>query len=90
MVRTKLYNGCSHTPMIERPQHPTRGQFTPEASQTQAPVTFATEPARRAGGGFTQTIRAARRHAVLAVERISQPVRATYGWPPARQFAKQR
>ena len=57
MVRTKLYNGCSHTPMIERPQHPTRGQFTPEASQTQAPVTFATEPARRAGGGFTDHAR---------------------------------
>ena len=48
MVRTKLDNGCSHTPMGNRPPHPADGQFTPEASQTQAPVTFATEPERRA------------------------------------------
>ena len=53
MVRTKLDSGCSHTPMRDRPLHPARGQFTPEASQTQAPVTFATEPERRAGGSLT-------------------------------------
>ena len=47
MVRTKLDNGCSHTPMPQRPPHPAEGQFTPEASRTQAPVTFATEPVRR-------------------------------------------
>ena len=35
------------------PPQPTRRQFTPEASQTQAPVSPATEPERRAGGGLT-------------------------------------
>ena len=40
MVRTKLDNGCSHTPVHQRPPHPAEGQFTPEASQTQAPRYF--------------------------------------------------
>ena len=39
--------------MRKRPLHPTRGHFTPEPSQTQAPVTPATEPERRAGGSLT-------------------------------------
>ena len=39
--------------MRKRPLHPTRSQFKPEASQTQAPVTPATEPERRAGGSLT-------------------------------------
>ena len=43
--------GCRYsTPVRKRPLHPTRGHFTPEPSQTQAPVTPATEPERRAGG----------------------------------------
>ena len=51
MVRTRLNIGCRYsTPVRERPLHPTRGHFTPEPSQTQAPVTPATEPERRAGG----------------------------------------
>ena len=46
--------GCRYsTPVRKRPLHPTRSQFKPEASQTQAPVTPATEPERRAGGGLT-------------------------------------
>ena len=46
--------GCRYsTPVRERPLHPTRGHFTPEPSQTQAPVTPATEPERRAGGSLT-------------------------------------
>ena len=54
MVRAKLNSGCRYsTPVRERPLHPTRSQFTPEASQTQARVTPATEPERRAGGGLT-------------------------------------
>ena len=54
MVRTKLNIGCRYsTPVRERPLHPTRGHFTPEPSQTQAPVTPATEPERRAGGSLT-------------------------------------
>ena len=54
MVRTRLNIGCRYsTPVRERPLHPTRGHFTPEPSQTQAPVTPATEPERRAGGGLT-------------------------------------
>ena len=54
MVRARLNIGCRYsTPVRERPLHPTRGQFKPEASQTQAPVTPATEPGRRAGGGLT-------------------------------------
>ena len=49
MVRTRLNIGCRYsTPVRERPLHPTRGHFTPEPSQTQAPVTPATEPERRA------------------------------------------
>lgn len=48
-----LDNGCSRTPETRRPQHPTRGQSTPEASQTQAPVTPATEPERRTGTSLT-------------------------------------
>ena len=52
MVRTKLDVGCRYsTPVRERPLHPTRGHFTSEPSQTQARVTPATEPERRAGGG---------------------------------------
>ena len=40
MVRTRLNIGCRYsTPVRERPLHPTRGHFTPEPSQTQAPVT---------------------------------------------------
>ena len=62
MVRAKLNIGCRYsTPVRERPLHPTHGQFTPEASQTQAPVTLATEPGRRAGGGLT-TMEALRDH----------------------------
>ena len=54
MVRTRLNIGCRYsTPVHERPLHPTRSQFKPEASQTKAPVTPATEPERRAGGGLT-------------------------------------
>ena len=54
MVRTRLNIGCRYsTPVLERPLHPTRSQFTPQPSQTQAPVTPATEPERRAGGGLT-------------------------------------
>ena len=54
MVRTRLNIGCRYsTPVLERPLHPTRSHFTPEPSQTQAPVTPATEPERRAGGGLT-------------------------------------
>ena len=54
MVRTKLNIGCRYsTPVRERPLHPTRAHFTPEPSQTQAPVTPATEPERRAGGSLT-------------------------------------
>ena len=46
--------GCRYsTPVRKRPLHPTRSQFKPEASQTQAPVTPATEPERRAGGSLT-------------------------------------
>ena len=53
MVRTRLNIGCRYsTPVLERPLHPTRSQFKPQPSQTQAPVTPATEPERRAGGGF--------------------------------------
>ena len=58
MVRTRLNIGCRYsTPVRERPLHPTRGHFTPEPSQTQAPVTPATEPERRAGGGLTTPAR---------------------------------
>ena len=47
MVRTRLNIGCRYsTPVLERPLHPTRSHFTPEPSQTQAPVTPATEPER--------------------------------------------
>ena len=54
MVRTRLNIGCRYsTPVCKRPLHPTRGHFTPEPSQTQAPVTPATEPERRAGGSLT-------------------------------------
>ena len=54
MVRTRLNIGCRYsTPVRERPLHPTRSQFKPEPSQTQARVTPATEPERRAGGGLT-------------------------------------
>ena len=47
MVRAKLNIGCRYsTPVRERPLHPTRRQFTLEASQTQARVTPATKPDR--------------------------------------------
>ena len=59
MVRTKINIGCRYsTPVHERPLHPTRSHFTPEASQTQAPVTPATEPEPRAGGSLTTGRRA--------------------------------
>ena len=59
MVRTRLNIGCRYsTPVRERPLHPTRGHFTPEPSQTQALVTPATEPERRAGGSLTTVDRA--------------------------------
>ena len=46
--------GCRYsTPVRKRPLHPTRSQFKPEALQTQAPVTPATEPEPRAGGSLT-------------------------------------
>ena len=52
MVRAKLDSGSRYsTPVHERPLHPTRSHLTPEASQTQAPVTPATEPEQRTGGG---------------------------------------
>ena len=55
MVRTRLNIGCRYsTPVRERPLHPTRSHFTPEPSQTQAPVTPATEPEQRAGGSLTK------------------------------------
>ena len=61
MVRTRLNIGCRYsTPVRKRPLHPTRGHFTPEPSQTQAPVTPATEPERRAGGSLTTTRAGAR------------------------------
>ena len=54
MVRARLNIGRRYsTPVRKRPLHPTRSQFKPEASQTQAPVTPATETERRAGGGLT-------------------------------------
>ena len=60
MVRTRLNIGCRYsTPVLERPLHPTRSQFKPQPSQTQAPVTPATEPERRAGGGLTTIERSA-------------------------------
>ena len=61
MVRTRLNIGCRYsTPVLERPLHPTRSQFKPQPSQTQAPVTPATEPERRAGGGLTSGAATAR------------------------------
>ena len=46
MVLARLNNGCRNgTPVRERPLHPTPSHLTPEASQTQAPVT----PRDRAG-----------------------------------------
>ena len=57
MVRTRLNIGCRYsTPVRERPLHPTRSHSTPEPSQTQAPVTPATEPEQRAGGSLTTPI----------------------------------
>ena len=56
--------GCRYsTPVCKRPLHPTRSQFKPEASQTQAPVTPATEPERRAGGSLTTLDRALQHNA---------------------------
>ena len=56
MIRIKLDIGCRYsTPVHLRPLHPTHRQFTPEASQTQAPVTPATEPECRAGVSLTST-----------------------------------
>ena len=61
MVRTRLNIGCRYsTPVLERPLHPTRSQFKPQPSQTQAPVTPATEPERRAGGGLAVRVPADR------------------------------
>ena len=66
MVRTRLNIGCRYsTPVLERPLHPTRSQFKPQPSQTQAPVTPATEPERRAGGGLTTHVHG--EHVVCAV-----------------------
>ena len=57
MVRTRLNIGCRYsTPVRKRPLHPTRSHFTPEPSQTQAPVTPATESERRAGGSLTTIV----------------------------------
>ena len=54
MVRTKLDIGCRYsTPVCGRSPHPAAGHFTHPPSQTQAPVTLATEPERRAGGSLT-------------------------------------
>ena len=54
--------GCRYsTPVRKRPLHPTRSQFKPEPSQTQAPVTPATEPERRAGGSLTTSWEGVRR-----------------------------
>ena len=54
ILRTELNIGCRYgTPVRKLPLHPTRSQFTSEASQTQAPVTPATEPERHAGGSLT-------------------------------------
>ena len=66
MVRTRLNIGCRYsTPVRERPLHPTRGHFTPEPSQTQAPVTPATEPERRAGGSLTTLLDISKRGSQL-------------------------
>ena len=57
MVRARLNCECRYsTPVRERPLHPTRNHLTPEASQTQTPVTLATEPERRTGGGLTTNL----------------------------------
>ena len=54
MIRTMLDIGChDSTPLSLRIPHPATGQFTHRASQTQAPVTLATEPERRAGVSLT-------------------------------------
>ena len=56
MVRTKLDIGCRYsTPVCGWSPHPAAGYFTHAPAQTQAPVTLATEPERRAGGSLTQT-----------------------------------
>ena len=44
----------------------TRSQFKPEPSQTQAPVTPATEPERRAGGSLTTS-------SLMAAIRLKKP-----------------
>ena len=76
MVRTRLNIGCRYsTPVRERPLHPTRAHFTPEPSQTQAPVTPATEPERRAGGSLTSGANKARQCA-NASSPHSRPVHA--------------
>ena len=57
MVRAKLDSGSRYsTPVHERPLHPTRSHLTPEASQTQAPVTPATEPEQCTGGGLNNSL----------------------------------
>ena len=74
MVRTRLNIGCRYsTPVLERPLHPTRSQFKPQPSQTQAPVTPATEPERRAGGGLTTRRRAWRPRRALPRGRRQRP-----------------
>ena len=83
MVRTRLNIGCRYsTPVRERPLHPTRSQFKPQPSQTQAPVTPATEPGRRAGGGLTTSGGKARDLNPVPGHPTAAPPRATL-WPCA-------
>ena len=80
MVRTRLNIGCRYsTPVLERPLHPTRSQFKPQPSQTQAPVTPATEPERRAGGGLTTDMIAERNHGT-ANSRTPERLPLIRGW----------
>ena len=73
MVRTRLNIGCRYsTPVRERPLHPTRSHFTPEPSQTQAPVT----PRDRAGATRRWKLNNTRRiRAIVSTTSISPPPR---------------
>ena len=86
MVRTRLNIGCRYsTPVLERPLHPTRSQFKPQPSQTQAPVTPATEPERRAGGGLT-TVSTTTTSSRLGWHSIGNPTPLPHcAWPRPRQ-----
>ena len=81
-----LHIGCRYsTPVLERPLHPTRSQFKPQPSQTQAPVTPATEPERRAGGGLT-TVSTTTTSSRLGWHSIGDPTPLPHcAWPRPRQ-----